>query len=266
MTIPPTPVRGHGAGARWGLDAHRGVRDDTGMAPASRLPVGAAAAAALAATPLSAQDAAWRTQREAMVQQQIVTRGISDPATLAAMRAVPRHEFVPAGRRDDAYVDFPIPIGHGATISQPYIVALMTELARPRPGMRVLEIGTGSGYQAAVLAELGCDVYSVEILPDLAETARQRLDRLGYKVHVRAGDGFYGWPEAAPFDAVIITAATPEVPQTLVQQLAEGGRIILPLGRHDGQDLVLGTKTPAGLDLRTLGGVAFVPMTGEIRK
>ena len=204
--------------------------------------------------------------RRRMVEVDLRGDGIRDERVLLAMDTVPRHEFVPPELRSEAYANRPLPIGGGQTISQPFIVALMSERLSLRRGDKVLEIGTGSGYQAAVLAELGCDVYSVEILPDLAETARQRLDRLGYKVHVRAGDGFYGWPEAAPFDAVIITAATPEVPQTLVQQLAEGGRIILPLGRHDGQDLVLGTKTPAGLDLRTLGGVAFVPMTGEIRK
>jgi len=204
--------------------------------------------------------------RKRMVESDLRGEGIADARVLAAMAKVPRHEFVPPGLRSEAYANRPLPIGEGQTISQPLVVAMMSEKLKLRGGEKVLEIGTGSGYQAAVLAELGCDVYSIEILPDLAAQAQARLERLGYKVHVRAGDGFFGWPEAAPFDAVIITAATPEIPEGLVQQLADGGRIILPLGRGDGQSLVLGTKRPSGLELKSFGGVAFVPMTGEIRK
>jgi protein-L-isoaspartate(D-aspartate) O-methyltransferase len=204
--------------------------------------------------------------RRRLVERDLRGEGITDESVLAAIAKVPRHEFVPAYLRSEAYADRALPIGEGQTISQPFVVALMSEKLGLRPGDKVLEIGTGSGYQAAVLAELGCDVYSVEILPDLADSARHRLERLGYAVHVRAGDGFFGWPEMAPFDAVIITAASPEVPETLVQQLRDGGRIILPLGPHDGQTLTLGIKGPRGLDLHALGGVAFVPMTGEVRK
>lgn len=204
--------------------------------------------------------------RHRMVERDLRGEGITDERVLAAMGKVPRHEFVPPAQRADAYADRPLPIGEGQTISQPFVVALMTSKVARAAGDKVLEIGTGSGYQAAVLAELGCDVYSIEILPALAETAQKRLDLLGYKVHVRAGDGFFGWPEAAPFDAIIITAATPEVPAALVDQLRQGGRIILPLGRGDGQSLVLGTKEPAGLRLENIGGVAFVPMTGEVRR
>jgi protein-L-isoaspartate(D-aspartate) O-methyltransferase len=204
--------------------------------------------------------------RRRMVERDLRGEGIRDERVLAAMGSVPRHEFVPPSLRARAYADAPLPIGEGQTISQPFVVALMTEHLATRPGMRVLEVGTGSGYQAAVLAELGCEVYSIEILPDLADQARERLERLGYRVHVRAGDGFYGWPEEAPFDAIVITAASPEVPETLVAQLRQGGRIILPLGKGSGQELTLGIKTPTGVDLRPLGGVAFVPMTGKVRE
>jgi protein-L-isoaspartate(D-aspartate) O-methyltransferase len=214
----------------------------------------------------SDENESFALARQRMVERDLRGEGIRDERVLKAMGAVPRHEFVPAALRAEAYADRPLPIGEGQTISQPFVVALMSEKLALRGGERVLEIGTGSGYQAAVLAELGCQVYSIEILPELAETARLRLEHLGYKVHVRAGDGFFGWPEAAPFDAIIITAAAPEVPQSLVQQLKDGGRIILPLGRGDGQALVLGTKEASGVKLQTLGGVAFVPMTGEVRR
>jgi len=231
---------------------------------ASHLPVGAAAIAALAAAPLAAQeDAVWRAQREAMVDRQIVARGVTDPTTLAAMRAVPRHEFVPPGRRDDAYVDFPLPIGHGATISQPYIVALMTELARPAAGTRVLEIGTGSGYQAAVLAHIGCRVWTIEIEPALADAARERLARLGYGgVEVRTGDGWPGWPEAGPFDAILVTAAAERVPPALLEQLAPGGRLIIPVDIPAGhQDLMVIEKAPDGSTReRRVIPVRFVPL------
>ncbi len=234
------------------------------MAAASNLPVGAAAAAALAAGPLPAQeDPALRAQREAMVDRQIVARGVTDPATLAAMRAVPRHAFVPGGRREDAYVDFPLPIGHGATISQPYIVALMTELARPAPGMRVLEIGTGSGYQAAVLAHIGCRVWTIEIEGALADAARERLARLGYEgIAVRTGDGRLGWPEEAPFDAILVTAAADQVPPPLLAQLAPGGRLVIPVDVPAGhQDLVVIDKLADGSTReRRVIPVRFVPL------
>jgi protein-L-isoaspartate(D-aspartate) O-methyltransferase len=211
-------------------------------------------------------DESLKLARQRMVERDLRGEGIRDERVLAAMAAVPRHEFVPARQRAEAYADRPLPIGSGQTISQPYVVALMTEKLRVGPGQKVLEIGTGSGYQAAVLAQLGCEVYSIEIVPELAEIARLRLDTLGFRVHVRSGDGFFGWPEAAPFDAVIITAASPELPPKLVEQMKDGGRIILPLGGSDSQTLVLGVKGPAGVDIEKIGGVAFVPMTGEIRK
>jgi len=198
-----------------------------------------------------------------MVEQQIVARGVTDSATLAAMRAVPRHEFLPPDRQRDAYVDFPVPIGHGATISQPYIVALMTELARPRPGMRVLEIGTGSGYQAAVLAHIGCEVWTIDIEPELADAARERLTRLGYaRVAVRTGDGRLGWPEAAPFDAILVTAAAEEVPPDLVAQLAPGGRLVIPVDVAGGhQDLQVLEKAADGrISRRSTIPVRFVPL------
>ena len=198
----------------------------------------------------------------------IVQAGVRDSATLAAMRVVPRHRFVPADVRADAYGDFPLPIGHGQTISQPYIVAFMTEQLRPRPGMRVLEIGTGSGYQAAVLAQIGCEVYSIEIVEPLARRASALLDSLGYAVQVRAGDGYGGWPDKAPFDAVIVTAAADEIPAALLDQLAPGGRLIMPVGPHGGlQYLVLVEKDAAGtLGERVLLPVRFVPLIrGEDR-
>jgi protein-L-isoaspartate(D-aspartate) O-methyltransferase len=220
--------------------------------------------AALFSTTVTAQETErWRSEREAMVERQIVARGVADPLTLAAMRAVPRHEFVPAGKRDDAYVDFPLPIGFGATISQPYIVALMTELARPAPGLRVLEIGTGSGYQAAVLAQTGCRVWTIEIEPALATSARDRLARLGYAgVAVRTGDGRLGWPEASPFDAILVTAAADQVPPALLAQLAPGGRLVIPVDVPAGhQDLMVIEKAADGTTReRRVIPVRFVPL------
>jgi protein-L-isoaspartate(D-aspartate) O-methyltransferase len=193
----------------------------------------------------------------------LAAQGISDPATLAALRAVPRHEFVPEDLRRYAYENAPLPIGREQTISQPYIVATMTQAIRPRPGLRVLEIGTGSGYQAAVLAEAGCRVYSIEILAELAGRARATLARLGYgSVQVRHGDGYLGWPEAAPFDAVVVTAAPETLPGTLLAQLAPGGRLVAPVGgERAGQELVLVEKAADGtLRTRELLPVRFVPM------
>jgi protein-L-isoaspartate(D-aspartate) O-methyltransferase len=207
--------------------------------------------------------------RETMVQRQIEDRGVMDPAVLAAMRAVPRHRFVPDEYDDQAYLDHPLPIGENQTISQPYIVALMTEVLRLEPDDRVLEIGTGSGYQAAVLGEIAAEVFTIEIIPSLGERAREVLSDLGYdNVHVRVGDGYQGWPDRAPFDAVIVTAAPRKVPQPLLDQLAPGGRLVVPEGDVI-QQLVLYVRRegPDGphFDRKPLLGVRFVPMTGEVR-
>lgn len=205
--------------------------------------------------------------REAMVSEQIAARGVKDPAVLRALRTVPRHEFVPAEFRRRAYGDHPLPIGEDQTISQPYIVALMTELAGVKRGSRVLEIGTGSGYQAAVLAELGAEVWTIEIIEPLGRRAAEDLRRTGYdKVHCRIGDGYAGWPEAAPFDAIIITAAPPKVPQPLLDQLKPGGRLVVPEGEHD-QELVVYRKDEAGRVRREFTEhVRFVPMTGKAQE
>ena len=202
---------------------------------------------------------------ERMVSETIERRGISDEAVLRAMRAVPRHLFVPEREDRYAYGDYPLPIGHGQTISQPYIVALMTELLALREGDRVLEVGTGSGYQAAILAELPrVEVYTIEIIPELAASARERLEALGYgHVHCRQSDGYRGWPEAAPFDAVIITAAPEHPPKPLLDQLAPGGRLVVPVGAAGGfQTLWKYVKKPDGeVEAFSHGGVAFVPLT-----
>jgi protein-L-isoaspartate(D-aspartate) O-methyltransferase len=208
----------------------------------------------------SAPDATRAAARARMVDEQISARGLTDPAVLRAMRTVPRHEFVPAGSEADAYADRPLPIGHGQTISQPYIVALMSELAAVKPGDRVLEVGTGSGYQAAVLAELGAEVHSIEIVEPLARSAAKTLRRLGYdRVEVRHGDGYRGWPEAAPFAAIVVTAAPPEVPPALMAQLAPGGRLVIPVGTVD-QELRVLVRTPSGIETRRVVPVRFVPM------
>jgi protein-L-isoaspartate(D-aspartate) O-methyltransferase len=203
-------------------------------------------------------------QRQTMVEQQIEARGISDPATLAALRTVPRHEFLPMRLRSEAYADYPLPIGHGQTISQPFIVAFMTEAIRPQPGERILEIGAGSGYQAAILAQMGAEVYTIEIVEPLAEMARQTLERLGYKnAHVKHGDGFRGWPEHAPFDAIIVTCAPDKIPAPLVEQLRDGGRMIIPVGSGMNQELVLLRKKGDKIEKQSVLPVRFVPMTGE---
>ena len=210
---------------------------------------------------------AFTARRLAMVEV-IAARGVADSATLGALRAVPRHEFVPAERRRDAYGDFPLRIGFGQTISQPYIVGYMTAVLRPRPGMRVLEVGTGSGYQAAVLAAIGCEVFTIEIFEALAGSARERLARLGYdRVSVRHGDGFDGWSDAAPFDAVIVTAAAGFIPPPLVDQLRPGGRMIIPVGTVYGvQYLVLVEKAASGeVHTRQLLPVRFVPLLSGLR-
>jgi len=205
-------------------------------------------------------------ERHRMVERQIKARGIRDPAVLAAMAAVPRHEFVPPGLLHAAYADHPLPIGEGQTISQPYIVALMTEALGLRDTDRVLELGTGSGYQAAVLAALADTVYTIEYFPSLAENARQVFERLGLaNIVVQAGDGWAGWPEHAPFDAAMVTFAAPEVPERVVEQLKVGGRLCIPLGEaHEVQMLMLYTKrADGGLAAESLGAVRFVPVLGE---
>jgi len=208
----------------------------------------------------------FENQRERMVRDQIEARGVRNYAVLRAMRKVPRHLFVPEAYRSRAYSDMPLPIGEGKTISQPYIVAYMTEALKLQPTDRVLEIGTGSGYQAAVLAECAKEVYSIEILPELAQQARDVLDVLGYSnVHIKIGDGYLGWPEKAPFNAIILTAAPPTLPPPLLDQLAEGGRLIAPIGT-DFQQLILLKKTKEGFQKQSLLPVRFVPMTGRAQK
>jgi len=200
-----------------------------------------------------------------MVTYTIEARGVMNPDVLRVMRAVPRHAFVPTEYLGSAYADHPLPIGYGQTISQPYIVAWMTELLDLRSGEKVLEIGSGSGYQAAVLAALGyVDVYSIEIIPELAESAAARLQSLGYtQIHLTQGDGYYGWPEHAPFDAILVTAAPDHLPAPLAGQLAEGGRLVIPIGPPGGyQSLWKFVNNGGELKDYDLGGVAFVPLTG----
>jgi len=204
--------------------------------------------------------------RRRMVESQIMARHVEEPRVLAAMEKVPRHLFVPETYRAQAYEDYPLPIGENQTISQPYIVALMTSLLDLKGGEKVLEIGTGSGYQAAVLAEIAGDVYTMEILEPLADRARATLSSLGYRnVHLRQGDGFAGWPEEAPFDAIVVTAAPPEVPRPLLDQLKVGGRLVIPVGRYF-QDLLVYTKTEDGVEKRNVIPVRFVPMTGQAQE
>src|SRR5215467_9892391 len=209
----------------------------------------------------------FATQRQRMVDQQLKGRGIKDERVLAAMSKVPREDFVPVDARADAYEDGPLPIGYDQTISQPYIVAFMTEQLRPRQSDRVLEIGSGSGYQAAVLAELVADVYTIDIIEPLVKTAEATLQRLGYKnVHIKVGDGYKGWPEEAPFDAVIATCAPEKVPQPLVDQLKDRGRMVIPVGERFAQQLYLLEKKNGQLKESTTLPVRFVPMLREGQK
>lgn len=205
--------------------------------------------------------------RRKMVEEQLRSRGVMDARVLAAMEAVPRHLFVPDGERARAYSDSPLPIGAGQTISQPYIVALMTSLLDVQPGDRVLEVGTGSGYQAAVLSRLARQVYSVEILEHLANRARRTLETVGYNnVEVMIGDGYQGWPEEAPFDGIIVTAAPPRIPEPLLRQLKTGGKLVIPVGEGY-QDLEVLTKRPdGGFDRTKVLPVRFVPMTGQAQR
>lgn len=200
-----------------------------------------------------------------MVKTQLEAQGIHNPSVLNAMRKVPRHQLVPGNVRHLAYADGPLPIGYGQTISQPYIVAIMTEAIDPKPGMKVLEIGTGSGYQAAVLGEIVAEVYTIEIVEPLGTKAQKDLEKLGYKnVHVRVGDGYKGWPEQAPFDAIIVTAAPEKVPQPLIDQLKEGGKMIIPVGSNTNtQELRLLEKKKGKIRTTSLLPVRFVPLTRD---
>ncbi len=203
----------------------------------------------------------FEESRRRMVEAQLRGRDITDPRVLAAMGKVPRHRFVPAYLAPFAYSDQPLPIGQGQTISQPYIVALMSQWAEVQPGDKVLEVGTGSGYQAAVLAELTDKVFTIELLPELARTAEARLKELGYvKVQVKTGDGYQGWPEAAPFDAILVTATAPEVPPALAAQLKEGGRLVIPVGRSWVQHLIRFRKVAGALKEEASVPVQFVPL------
>jgi protein-L-isoaspartate(D-aspartate) O-methyltransferase len=204
--------------------------------------------------------------RERMVRDQLAAAGIRDPRVLDAMRRVPRHAFVPDELRDRAYDDGPLPIGHEQTISQPFVVALMCELAALQPDSRVLEVGAGCGYQAAVLAELAGEVYTIEIVEALARSAAARLAALGYgRVHVRHDDGGRGWPEAAPFDAVVVAAAVDDVPPALLAQLVPGGRLVVPVGPRPMQELRVYRPTAGGVEMTPVCPVAFVPFTGQAR-
>jgi len=205
----------------------------------------------------------YAEMRWGMVEDQIISRGIRDSAVINAMLRIPRHEFVPAKFRESAYNDSPIPIGRGQTISQPYIVALMSEILRPAPGRKILEVGTGSGYQTAVLAETGAEVYTIEIIPEIAERTRLLLEKLGYAdINFRIGDGYAGWEENAPYDGIIVTAAPGNVPEALVSQLKEGGRMVIPVGGEE-QELLLIEKSEKGVAYRKVTSVRFVPMTGK---
>lgn len=220
----------------------------------------------IAAMPLAGQQDPFAELRQRMVDTQIRARGVTDARVLAAMASVPRHLFVPEKVRAQAYEDYPLSIGERQTISQPYIVALMTSLLDLEGGERVLEIGTGSGYQAAVLSEIAAEVYTMEILEPLSAQAQRTLATIGRtNIHFRVGDGWKGWPEAAPFDDIIVTAAPEKIPQTLLDQLRVGGRMVVPVGSFF-QDLLVVTKTAAGYEKRNVIPVRFVPMTGEAER
>jgi protein-L-isoaspartate(D-aspartate) O-methyltransferase len=210
----------------------------------------------------------YETRRLSMARQDIKERGISDPAVLKAMETVPRHLFIEPSDLPHAYSDTALSIKENQTISQPFVVALMTEAAQLAPNYKVLEVGTGSGYQAAVLSEIVAEVYTIEIIKSLAENATKRFEELGYNnIHSKWGDGYASWPEKSPFDAIIITAAAPKIPRPLIRQLKNRGRIVLPLGASPrSQKLIVLTKNDDALERTDIGSVVFVPMTGEVRK
>ena len=221
----------------------------------------------LSIIPAYSQDV-YEKKRQIMIEKDVRGRGITDKKVLDVMGKTPRHLFVEGHLMDAAYEDYPLPIDEGQTISQPYVVALMTEALRLKPSDRVLEIGTGSGYQAAILAEIAKEVYTIEIRKGLADKAEKRLKEMGYKnVKVKYGDGYFGWEEYTPFDAIIITAAANHIPPPLIKQLKEGGRLIIPLGRTVySQTLILATKKKGELNLQEITSVRFVPMVGEAEK
>ena len=231
---------------------------------AARLCVAAAVLAGACSKAMTqSTDDRWTIERQRMVEQQLRVRDIADAAVLRAMERVPRHLFVPEDERGAAYADSPLPIGFGQTISQPYIVAFMSEALEVTKDHRVLEIGTGSGYQAAVLGELAGEVYTIEIVPELAARAARTLKDLGYtNIHVRAGNGYAGWPEQAPFDRIMVTAAPAEIPQALIDQLKVGGVMAIPVGVGE-QILRILRRTPAGMETIKTLPVRFVPMTGK---
>jgi protein-L-isoaspartate(D-aspartate) O-methyltransferase len=221
-----------------------------------------------ASPPPQPDDSKYISARTELVEKHLKPAGIKNQAVLSAMLKVERHKFVPEKYRNRAYENISFPIGKIQTISQPYMVALMTEAIRPKPGQKVLEIGTGTGYSAAVLSEIVGEVYTIDIEPELAKTADARLKELGYKnIHIKEGDGFFGWPEAAPFDGIILTCTADKVPPKLAEQLNEGGRLVMPLGKDfSPQTMVVITKTNGVLASRPLVEVQFVPMLGEIKK
>jgi protein-L-isoaspartate(D-aspartate) O-methyltransferase len=207
---------------------------------------------------------AFEEQRRHMIQEQLKARGISDERVLAAFHKVPRHLFIPKEFQQESYADHPIPIGSGQTISQPYMVALMIQLLRLQGHERVLEIGTGSGYELAILAELALEVYSIERLPELANSALRRLEQLGYlNLDVSAGNGSLGWAEHAPYDGIIVSAGAPQLPRPLIDQLGEGGRLVIPIGSHQAQTLTLVEKRGAHLQMKEITSCVFVPLLGE---
>lgn len=209
------------------------------------------------------KETAYSQSRNEMVDSQLIGRGISDKNTIKAMRKVPRHKFVPDYVREMAYSDTPLPIGMGQTISQPYIVAYMTELLKPKKGQKILEIGTGSGYQTAILSEIGCEVYTIEIVEALAVYARKILTDMGYSnIHFKIGDGYQGWEMYSPYDGIIVAAAPSEIPEPLISQLSEKGKMVIPVG-DDLQELLLVTKTKDGIKEERMSPVRFVPMRGE---
>lgn len=206
----------------------------------------------------------YRYSREKMVREQIMARGVTDSLVINALLKVPRHLFVEEALRQRAYEDYPLPIQDGQTISQPYIVALMTEALKLKGSEKVLEIGTGSGYQAAVLAEIADRVYSVERLPSLAKKARELLDKIGYKnISIKVGDGTYGWKEFSPYDGIIVTASAPDIPPPLIEQLKDGGRLVIPVGDIFSQDLIVLTKEKGKIKKENYGGVRFVKLIGD---
>ncbi len=242
------------------------IQDRTFAVSVHRIPRGAVAAVFVLAA-CGRPDAAAadrKVDRERMVLTQIAGRGVEDERVLEAMNRVPRHAFVPEDQQRSAYEDRPLRIGHGQTISQPFIVGFMTAALELKGDEKVLEIGTGSGYQAAILAQLVPDVYSIEIVPPLGRRAAAVLDSLGYdRVRVRIGDGYRGWPEHAPFDAIIVTAASPRLPRVLLEQMAQGGRLIIPVGSHQEQDLMKVVKADDGYSISSLGSCRFVPLLGN---